>query len=585
MPSKEFQRRLVAILSADVVGYSRLMGDDEEATVRTITIYREVMSSRIKENNGRVVDAKGDNLLAEFSSVVDSVRCADEIQKELQSKNKDLPEHRRMLFRIGINLGDVIEDRDTIYGDGVNIAARLESLADPGGICISRGAHDQVLDRLDLAFEYLGEQEVKNIARPIRAYRVVTEPEDGPAEAAEAPPLSDIPSIAVLPFDNLSGDPSQEYFSDGMTEEIISGLSKIPNLLVIARNSTFTYKGKPVKVQEVGRDLGVRYVLEGSIRKSGNRVRITAQLIEAQTGHHLWAERWDREMEDIFALQDEITRKIIVGTQVKLTEGEQVRIWEEQDRPDNLEAFELVLQGEGFYSQLSSENNTIARQMFEKALALEPDYTGALVLLAWTHLMDAWMGWAKNPLESFGKAAELAQRALALNDSLDMTQALMGMIHVYRKEYDQALVAAEKAVSLSPSGADAHGWLAIVQSSCGRHREALDSMKRAYRLNPLPPGWYYFILGRIHFFTGEFEQALAVINKSRSFVSEGGPVLFNLVVANSLAGKIEEAKAFAAKFLEYYPDFSLDQTAEMMPYKDPKDIDLVIQAMRRAGLE
>jgi adenylate cyclase len=315
---EQAKRKLAAILSADAKDYSRLMEDDEEPTVRTITAYRELMVTQIQNQNGRVVDAKGDNLLAEFSSVVDAVRCAVEIQKELGRRNAELAEHRKMEFRIGVNLGDVIEEDETIYGDGVNIAARLEALAGGGGICISGTAFDQVESKLGLEFEYLGEQAVKNIRKPVRVYRLRMEGLVPTVGMSRELPLPDKPSIAVLPFVNMSGDPEQEYFSDGMSEDIITALSQLPEMFVIARNSTFIYKGKSVNVHQVGRELGVKYVLEGSVRKAGKRVRITAQLIDATTGHHLWAERYDRDLEDIFAIQDEITLKILKALQVKL---------------------------------------------------------------------------------------------------------------------------------------------------------------------------------------------------------------------------------------------------------------------------
>ena len=378
MADEGFKRKLTAILSADVEGYSRLMGEDETATVQILKAYREVMTFHIQQHRGRVVDSPGDNLLAEFGSVVDALDCAVKIQHELKAKNSELPEKSRMEFRIGINLGDVIEDEERIYGDGVNIAARVESLSDSGGICISGTAYDQIAKKLPLGYEYIGEQTVKNIEKPIRVYRVLMDPEAAgkvigekrpisrqwrwaavalfvvvgalaiwnfylrpPFEPASveqmAYPLPDKPSIAVLPFNNMSEDPKQEYFSDGITEEIITSLSKTDQLFVIARNSTFIYKGKPVKVKQVAEELGVRYVLEGSVRKSEDRVRITAQLIDATAGHHLWAERYDRDLKDIFALQDEITMKIVTALRIKLTEGEQARMWGKKHK--NLDVF------------------------------------------------------------------------------------------------------------------------------------------------------------------------------------------------------------------------------------------------------
>ena len=390
MTTQEVKRKLTAILSADVKGYSRLMGEDEEGTIRTLNTYKEVMTTLIQQQRGRVVDAPGDNVLAEFASVVDAVRCAVEIQKELKTRNAELPENRRMEFRIGVNLGDVVEDGEQILGDGVNIAARMESLADGGGICISGTVYDHIENKLPFGYGYIGEQTVKNIAKPVRVYRVLMEPgvtiprvtaetevkqrpwqktaliagailiviiaavaiwklyirPIPPTEVASKEkmvfPLPDKPSIAVLPFVNMSGDPKEEYFSDGITEEIITALSKVPYLFVISRQSTFTYKGKPVKVKQVSEELGVRYVLEGSVRKAGDKVRITAQLIDAITGHHLWAERYDRDLKEIFALQDEITMKIITALQVKLTQGEQAAMIGKGTK--NLEAFLKCLQ-------------------------------------------------------------------------------------------------------------------------------------------------------------------------------------------------------------------------------------------------
>jgi adenylate cyclase len=318
------------------------MGEDELATVRTLEAYREMIAEVIRNYSGRVVDSPGDNLLAEFSSVVDAVECAVEIQMELRTKNEELPEDRKMAFRIGINLGDVIEEGERIYGDGINVAARIEGLAEGGGICISSNVYDQVKNKLSLDYENLGKHTVKNITEPISVFRILTEPQVAGSKISKGFELPDKPSIAVLPFLNMSGDPDQEYFSDGISEEIITGLSKIPQMFVIARNSTFTYKGKPVKVQVISEELSVRYVLEGSVRKAGNRVRITAQLIDAVTGHHLWAERYDRDLGDIFALQDEITMKILTALQVELTEGQQARVYGKGT--DNFEAYMKYLE-------------------------------------------------------------------------------------------------------------------------------------------------------------------------------------------------------------------------------------------------
>jgi TolB-like protein/class 3 adenylate cyclase len=416
MVTDDVKRKLTAIFTADVVGYSRLMGEDELATVQTLTSYKETMTKLIKHYRGRVLDSVGDNLMAEFASVVDAVQCAVEVQQVLSSKNEDLPENRKMLFRIGINLGDVIEEGDRIYGDGVNIAARVESLAEGGGVCISGSAFEQIENKLALGYQYMGEHTVKNIAKPVKVYRVPMGPVEGkekrrafwgwqkavigavavlilvgvaaalwhyywrpthpPIEVASvekmAFPLPDKPSIAVLPFVNMSGDPEQEYLSDGLTEQIITGLSKVPKLFVIARNSTFTYKGKPVKVQKVAEDLGVRYILEGGVQISDERVRITTQLIDAVSGRHLWAENYDRVLKDIFAIQDEITMKIVTALDVKLTEGEQARLWARGT--DNLQAYFKFLKAREQVRLRTREDNVISRKLAEEAISLDPNY-------------------------------------------------------------------------------------------------------------------------------------------------------------------------------------------------------------------
>jgi adenylate cyclase len=423
MTTKELKRKLAAILSADVKGYSRLMGEDEEWTLRTLNAYKEVMGSLIQQHRGRVVGTEGDRVLAEFASVVDAVQCAVETQQVLRAKNALLPEPRRMEFRIGINLGDVIEEGDSIYGDGVNIAARLEGLAEAGGICISESAYQQIENKLPLRYDYLGEHEVKNIAKPVRAYRARIEPEAAPSQVRgekkpgkklfsrttlgigvivvgvvalvlwqfilrPAPPprevaskermayqLPDQPSIAVLPFVNMTGDPKQEFFSDGITESIITALSKVPRLLVIARNSTFTYKGKPVKVKQVSEELGVRYVLEGSVQRSADRVRIEAQLIDALSGHHLWAERYERDLKDPFGMQDEVTLKILKAMQVKLTEGETALLIQKWNCSENLECYLKGLEARNYLQRQTIDGNNLARRKAEEVLALCPGHT------------------------------------------------------------------------------------------------------------------------------------------------------------------------------------------------------------------
>jgi adenylate cyclase len=436
-PLARIERRLAAILSADVKGYSRLMGEDEMATIRTLTSYRALMTTLVQQRHGRVVDSPGDNLLAEFASVVDAVQCAMEVQQEIKARNADLPASRRMEFRIGINLGDVIVEQERIYGDGVNIAARLESLADPGGICLSGTVYDQVEGKLALNYEPLGEQAVKNITRPVRVYRVqveevepkgVTPRRDGSplpgVEQAQALSLPDKPSIAVLPFVNMSNDSEQEYFSDGITEDLITDLSKLSGLFVISRNSVFLYKGKAVKPKQVSQELGVQYVLEGSIRKAGNRVRITAQLIDAATGYHVWADRYDRDLQDIFAMQDEVTKRIVTALEIKLTEGERQRLG--YVPTGSLEAYDYYLRGLECHSLATEKDNTQAQEMLEKAIQLDPQFALAYACLGWNYFERWVLGWNQGA-EMLEHAFALAQQALVLEPGLSDGHRLLGV--------------------------------------------------------------------------------------------------------------------------------------------------------------
>ncbi len=538
MTTQEVKRKLVAILSADVKGYSRMMGADEEGTLHTLTTYREVMATLIQEHNGRVVNAPGDALLAEFDSVVDAVKSAAEIQRELAKRNADLPGDRRMEYRIGINLGDVMVDGDSIYGDGVNIAARLESLADTGGICISGTAFDHVKNKLNLGYKYLGEQAVKNIAEPVRVYRILMEPEAAgkvigekkakprqwqmatmglvtavivvvaavviwrlylqptapplgvASEGKMAFPLPDKPSIAVLPFVNMSGDSRQEAFTDGVTENITTTLSKIPELFVIARNSAFEYKGKPIDVKRVAENLGVRHVLEGSVQKSGERIRITAQLIDATLGHHIWSEKYDRDMRDFFALSDEVTRNIAVALQIKLTEGEQARVWHRDTK--NLEAWALTTEAWDLISKFTREDNARTRELAEQAVKLDPQYGFAWSLLAYSYFNAARMGWCESPKEYFNKAIELNQKALTLNKDLFCATAMLGQIHLAQGQYEQAIEMGRRSIELGPNISINYMILGATLCYAGNFEEAITLGEKAVRLHPFCP--YYYLL-------------------------------------------------------------------------------------------
>ena len=631
MTAQGVKRKLSAILSADVEGYSRLMAEDEVATVQTLTSYREVMTGLIEQHRGRVVDSPGDNLLAEFSSVVDAVQCAVAVQKEFQARNAELPEDRRMEFRIGINLGDVIEEEERIYGDGVNIAARLEALADPGGICISKTAFDQIETKLPLGYEYLGDQTVKNIPKPVGAYRVVMEPRVTvvgkeeekkpsffrgrrailggviaavvvviavvwrfyltPPQPTVEPasmdkmvfPLPERPSIAVLPFTNLSGDPEQEYFSDGITEEIITALSRVPKLFVIARNSTFTYKGKPVKVKQVAEELGVRYVLEGGVRKAADKIRITAQLIDALSGHHLWAERYDRNLSDIFAVQDDITKKIITAMQVKLTEGEQARATAKGT--NNLEAYLKCLQANEYLDRLNIESNALGRQLAEEAIALDPEYAWAYYHLGRTHGVDVWLGTSKSPKQSMAKAMELLQKAIVLDDSLAIAHAYLGWLFSMTRQYDKAVALAEKAVVLNPNSAESHFRYGKILTMAGRYEESIPEYKTAIRLNPIPPNTYLYRLGISYYLTGQYDEAITWCEKAVRREPNSLFARLFMAVAYSLSGRDEEARAEAAEVLRINPKFSLEKLAKTCIYKKKGECDRLIDILRKAGLE
>ena len=589
MTNEEVKRKLIAILSADVKGYSRLMGEDEKGTVRTLNAYKEVMTNLIERHRGRVVDAPGDNVLAEFGSVVNALACAVEIQKELKTRNAELSENRRMEFRIGVNLGDVIEDGEQILGDGVNIAARLETLSEAGGICISGTAYDQVENKLSVGYEYLGEQPVKNIAKPMRIYRVLVEPKAVAQSVLEVAskermvfPLPDKPSIAVLPFVNMSDDPKQEYFSDGITGEIITALSKVPNLFVIAHNSTFTYKGKPVKVKQVSEELGVRYVLEGNVQKSGDRVRITAQLIDALSGHHLWAERYDRDLKDIFALQDEITMKVITALQVELTAGEMAGMMAKGTK--NIDAFIKYLQAYELISRANKERNAQAKKILEEAVALDPEYPRLYMGLAVVHMYDMWYGTTESPDQSLDRAFELAQMAISLDNSNATAHGILGHVYAMKRQYDRAIAECERAVSLDPNSAENIFWLGMALNWAGRTEEAIPYIQNAIRLNPLPPALYFVQLAVSYRDSGQYEKAIEASKKALQREPNTQFAYIHIAISYIRLGQEKEARAAAAEILRINPKFSLERYAKILPVPQPV-ADLVIEDLRKAGLK
>ncbi len=630
LPSEKQKRKLAAILCADAVGYSRLMGKDEAGTLATLKAHFQAMDSRIGEHRGRVAATQGDSLLAEFGSVVDAVQCALDIQKEIKARNEVVREDSRMLFRIGINLGDVIDEEGNVFGDGVNVAARLEALADPGGICISRSAYEQVKNKLNVGYQSLGSQSVKNIAEPVRVYRVLSESDRfGKAisrawyrlkqwqkvavavgiavlqvfvglavkkyvdQAGSSPgifsffaektelPIPDKPSIAVLPFENLTGDPKQEYFTDGFTEQIITSLSKISSLFVISRNSSFTYKGKPVKVQKVSRDLGVRYVLEGSIQKSGDRVRINAQLIDAVSDQHLWAENFDREFRDIFGLQDDIILKILSALQVKLTAGEQARAAAEGTK--NLEAYLKFLQAHDYYIQQNRESNAMARRMAEEAIALDPKYANAYALLGATHMNDVYLG-TGNPRESIAKSIELNRKALAMNASLADARSRLGVLYSWSGRYEEGIAEAERGVELDPNSGPANLYLALVLRYAGRSKEAIPVIQKALRLEPFAPDIYQQNLALAYFQTGNCREAVATCDKGLKRQPDNLSSRAIMAAVYGGCGKEKEARKEAAEVLRINPKFTVESYTKILPYKDPSDRERTVQGLRKAGL-
>ncbi len=576
-------RKLSAILSADVKGYSILMSDDDLHTIQTLKAYQQIMSEFIIRHSGRVVDNPGDNLLAEFSSAVDAVECAVEVQKKLKKENDRFVEDKRMEFRIGVNIGDVVQDEDRIYGSGVNIAARIEGIAQSGGVCISRNTYDQVKGKLELGFEFLGEYEVKNIKEPVRVYKVLLDSDQPKPLVKDAFELPDKPSIAVLPFDNMSGDPSQEYFSDGLTEEIINGLCKLPHLFVIARNSSFAYKGKSVNTRQIAQELGVKYILEGSVQKAGDRVRITAQLIDAATDCHMWSEHYDRDMSDIFALQDEITMQLISAMAINLTAGEQARLWT-TDKPSNIEAYDKHTRGNNCLFRFTEKDNKQARIFLKEAIQLDNSWAWPYIILGFTHMSDLFWGWSSSPLQSFEEAEKNAEKALTLNDSLDQVHCLLSSIYLLKRQHDKAIKAGERAIELNPNGAAAHASLGGVLYYSGKIKSAIKFLKRAFRLDPTPPLHYYYSLAQAYRQNGEYEKAIdlakIILKKHPEQVA---PYLF-LVTSYSLSNRPEEALKAVRVILRIDPNFSVGYQVKMLPYKHQDAVDKITDTLLKAGL-
>ena len=577
--SERAERRLTAILAADVAGYSRLMGSDEEGTLARLKAHRlALVDPKIGEYRGRIVKTTGDGLLAEFASVIDATRCAVEVQRGMGERNAEVAQDKRIEFRIGINVGDIIIDGNDIFGDGVNVAARLEGLAEPGGICVSGRVQEDVNGKLDIAFEDAGEQALKNIARPVRVYRVRTEKAAVKASSA----LPDKPSIAVLPFQNMSGDPEQEHFADGLAEDIITSLSKVPKLFVIARNSTFTYKGKAVDVRQVARELGVRYVLEGSVRRSGERLRITGQLIDAATGNHVWAERYDRPLRDVFDVQDEITKEIVLALSVELTDGERALLFSRSTR--SLEAWLEAIRGFDHWVEGSPKGIREARLHFERAIAIDPDYTLALAFIGWTHYTEARFGFSTDPKASLAKAAEIAEKCLAISPEEAHAHGLRSGVWVVQGRYSDAVRESEIAVAASPSDAFLQIVFARVLIGAGDHVRGERAAREAIQLNPFHPTYYGGILANALEELGRDAEAIEVL--SGTIRSDPGYFSGHLRLASlyGLVGRADAAKTSLTAALRINPKFTMAMAEGFYVSSSKASTERFKVGLRKAGL-
>ncbi len=591
MAQDRVERRLAAILAADVVGYSRLVRADEDDTLARFKALRdELIDPSIARHDGRIVKTMGDGVLVEFSSVVDAVRCAVELQQSVAAREAKNPEDRRIVLRVGINLGDVVIDGDDIHGDGVNVAARLEGLAEPGGFCVSESVHDQVRDRLDLTFEDMGEQKVKNIDRPIRVWRWasnISTAAGGPATADQPLPLPDKPSIAVLPFDNMSGDPEQEFFADGIAEDIITAMSRVHELFVIARNSSFSYRGQSVDIRRVGSELGVRYVLEGSVRRGGNQVRVTAQLIEAQTGNHIWAERYDRPLDDIFALQDDITENVAgaIGSQIRAIEIKRVA----RKRPEDLGSWERVMKAWWYLHQSTQADNATARELNLQEIARDSGNYRAYTALAYGYAMDSLYVWGTiSPLEAGREAARAAQAAIAIEPNEEWAHGVLSMVHWFAGDHGAAIREGGMAIELNPNYNIGHALLgyALGYSGADHYERAAKHLALAIRLDPrdIWVAWPHANWGMMEIIAGHYDAA---IDRARTSLEHNPSLgLAHRVLASALAlnGDLDAARAawIAGERVQ-----SLDLAAYVESvsrlFKNPRDSERFVEGMRLAS--
>jgi adenylate cyclase len=617
LAAQRVERKLAAILAADVAGYSRLIGADEEGTLARLKAHRrELIDPKIAEHRGRLVKTTGDGMLIEFASVVDALRCATEIQAGITERNTVVPADARIEFRVGVHQGDIVVEDGDIFGDGVNVAARLETLAEPGGICVSARVQEDAAGKLSLGFDDIGDQELKNIARPVRVFRVrstlthpvPTEQVRGPkAHDAPGSPLSrsagegaerrrreagegsvpslalpDKPSVAVLPFANMSSDPEQEFFADGIAEDIITALSRYPSLFVIARNSCFTYKGRAVDVKQVGRELGVRYVLEGGLRKSGNRIRVTAQLVEADTGKHVWAERYDRDLADIFALQDEITEAVTIAIAPAIADAEQQRAMRKP--PGSLDAWAAYQRGLWHASKVTPDDNVLAQGLFQQAIDLDPTLSGAYVGLAVAHAQAADFQ-TRSRAEMRSSIEALARRAVALDGADAEARSLLANALWGRGDYQGALAEAERALATTPNLAFAHHMLGATLIFSGRAKEGLKALERSIRLDPRHPRsevrLNQMALGL--YFSGDYAGAVEVAKRAIRSYPDFPNYYRWLAAALGQMGRIEEAKEALQKAMEIVPASFQSSVRERVPWMRPEDHAHMLEGLRKAG--
>jgi adenylate cyclase len=582
LASERIERRLTAILAADVAGYSRLVEADEEGTLsQWKALWGTVIEPKIKEHRGRIARVIGDGMLAEFASVIDAVRCAVEVQRSVAERNANAPQDKRIEFRVGINFGELIIEHGDFWGDGVNIAARREALAHPGGICVSGRVQEDTQGKLEIAFEFMGEQNLKNIVRPVRVYRVRF---DGVTESTPALPLPSKPSIAVLPFQNMSGDPSEDYFADGVVEEITTALSRIRWLFVIARNSSFTYKGRMVDVKQVGRELGVRYALEGSVRKAANRVRVTAQLIDAVTGHHVWAERYDRELAAIFALQDEITERVVAAVEPQLYAAEGIRA--KRKPPESLDAWECVVRALSCVNSRSQNDYAMARELLGRAIELDPAYAQAYALFAYVMGLEVLYGWKPREI-ALARALEAAQKAVVLDSDDAWAHFALGFVYGMTRRAEEAVVEHEKALALNPNFALAYTYQGSALAYLGRGEEALLKIDASERLSPrgLFQGVNNVCRAAAHFSAEQHRDAVSCARKS-ILDSPGIVTGYRMLVVNcALIGEIDEARAALKIVKRLQPDISVRWIAESVLFTRERDRQNYIEGFRLAGLE